>query len=387
MAKTIILAAGSSSRTKKTQDKLLVPINEKPLIYYTLVAFNDHPEIKEIVLVTDKGKMSALKNLVKDYKFNKIKKVVLGGENRYESFKKGLEPIGSPNTIILVHNAANPLVSAKEITNCIAAVKKHGAAIVAHKASSTIKEVASGKVLKTHDRSKIWKAQTPQASTLQNLKKAIEHAEKNSLSPTDEAMLLEAIGTPIKVIKAHENNFKITFDSDIKRLKAILGEKPKNYLVGIGQDSHIFEEKKKGLVLGACKFLDEPKLKANSDGDVLLHAISNALSQAIGEGSLGLFADKMCKEKGIKDSTKYIKKILNKVKRKGFKINNLGIMLECKKPKIDPISHELKSSLSSLLNIEPAQIGITATSGEHATLFGQGHGIQCFAIVSIIKSD
>jgi len=107
--------------------------------------------------------------------------------------------------------------------------------------------------------------------------------------------------------------------------------------------------------------------------------------QTISEKSLGSFSDDMCLNKGIKDSRKYVEKVLEKIRRKGFQVNNIGLMLECKIPKIDPISAEMKASLAEILDIPVHRIGITATSGENLTSFGKGKGIQCFCIASIKK--
>ena len=101
--------------------------------------------------------------------------------------------------------------------------------------------------------------------------------------------------------------------------------------------------------------------------------------------SLGFYADKIC-ENGVKDSKKYLEIVLKKLRQQKFKINSLGLMLECKIPKIDPLVPKLKKSLAAILEIDTRRIGITATSGEHLTLFGAGRGIQCFAIVSLLKA-
>jgi 2-C-methyl-D-erythritol 2,4-cyclodiphosphate synthase len=200
-------------------------------------------------------------------------------------------------------------------------------------------------------------------------------------------MMFEAIGQKTAYVLSHDHNFKITTNADYQKLKSILGEKPEDFIVGIGQDSHEFEASKSAktcLVLGGVKISSEPKLKANSDGDIILHALFNAISQALGEKSLGFYADEKVKE-GIKDSKKYIEIILKKAHKQGYKLNNVGLMLECSHPKIDPISHEIKTSLSKILDLPSAKIGITATSGEALTPFGKGQAIQCFAIVSLVK--
>lgn len=377
MNHAIIVAAGKSERFGK-QDKLLIEIAGKPLVYYTIMAFNDHPEISTITLVVNRQNASEIKKIVKKYRFPKVQKYVLGAKTRQESVKKGLASLKADlEDIILVHNGANPLPSEQEISLAIKKTKKTGSCIVGHFLTSTIKELDNEHVLKTHDRKKLFAAETPQCAKFGILKIALEKAQ----NCTDEAMALEFVGQKIAFVEADENNFKITTKKDLAHLKAILGERPTNFLVGIGQDSHEFDTKK-GLTFGGLKFPQEPKLKANSDGDVILHAIFNAISQAIGEKSLGFYADKEFK-KGIKDSRKYLEIMLKKIARKKLKINSLGLMIECKTPKIDPLVSSLKKSLSKILALPLHRIGITATSGEGLTPFGQGRGVQCFCIISL----
>jgi len=389
MSTAIILAAGSSRRFSKKEDKLLVEVAGKPLIYYTLFAYNDHASIDKILLICSSKNRASLKSLVKKYAFQKVFKVATGGKTRQESLGlalQELEKIGpEKEDIVLVHNGANPLPSFREISEVIEKSATVGACISGHPVASTIKEVKGGHVLKTHNRKKLFAAETPQACKYHLLKTAYEHAVKNNLEATDEAMMLEAIDQKITFVKADPDNFKVTTGADINRLKGILGDDLKDYLVGFGQDSHLFEEDKLGLSLAGLYYKDQPKLKANSDGDVILHAIFNAVSQAIGDLSLGFYADPLC-AKGIKDSTRYLRPLLNKLKRKKLKLNNLGLMIEAKKPLIDPITKQLKESLSSILDLDTKKIGITATSGENAGIFGEGLGVQCYAIVSLKKS-
>ncbi len=154
-------------------------------------------------------------------------------------------------------------------------------------------------------------------------------------------------------------------------------------LIGLGVDSHRFEEQKtKPFVLGGVEF-DEPlSMKANSDGDLILHALCNAIGSAIGEGSLSNYADKMCLEQGIKDSKEYLKFILKEAEKKGWKVKQVVVSLECKKPKIEVKREKIQESLAKLLNVKKEKIGITATSGEGLTDVGRGDGIYC--IVNIL---
>lgn len=150
----------------------------------------------------------------------------------------------------------------------------------------------------------------------------------------------------------------------------------------IGQDSHRFsEEKGKPLILGGIEF-EGKSLLANSDGDVVLHAITNAVSGITGVNVLGSIADEMCK-RGITDSKEYLKEAM---KYLDYEIANLSISIECKTPKISPRIKEMKDSIANLLNITEDRIGITATTGEGLTAFGQGLGIQVFCIITVKRS-
>lgn len=383
----IILGGGKSSRMGKGGDKLFLPIHGKPLIYYTLMHFNDHPEIDEIIVAIGKKNQAKLSEMVKQYRFKKVKQIVLGGTKRQESFFNAFNALPKKikkDDIVLVHNAANPLVSSHEIAETIHHSKDVGACIVGHFINATVKEVSGMHVLKTHNRDQLFAAETPQAAKYGNFLRAIDAAKKRNLNVTDEAMLLEAIEQKIVYIEASENNFKITREVDFNKLKAVMGELPEDIRVGIGQDSHEFDKTLKGLMLGGFLIPDQPKLKANSDGDVVLHAIFNAISQAIGERSIGFYADKIC-EKGVTDSSKYLEVILKKAKKQGWRINNVGVMIECAKPKIDPLNSKIKKSLAAILDVDSAKVGITATTGEKLTSFGKGLGVQCFAIVSLVK--
>ena len=156
--------------------------------------------------------------------------------------------------------------------------------------------------------------------------------------------------------------------------------------VGLGQDSHRFEAEgsSKPLILGGVVFPGHPGLDANSDGDVVLHAIFNALSQAIGKRSLGIYADPMCAQ-GITGSREYLKVALDMVRAAGYTVNNVGVSIEARRPKIEPRAAEMKTSLARLLAVAEDQVGITATSGEGLTAFGRGEGIQVFVIASLVR--
>jgi len=152
--------------------------------------------------------------------------------------------------------------------------------------------------------------------------------------------------------------------------------------VGIGQDSHAFEkEVTKKCVVGGVLFEDAPGLSADSDGDVALHAICNAISSITHVPILGDIAPKLCKQ-GIVDSRAYVQKALETLPSQ--KIAHVALTIEGKRPRFQARAKEIRTSIASILNIDVEKIGITFTSGDYLTSFGKGEGLQCFCILTTI---
>ena len=151
--------------------------------------------------------------------------------------------------------------------------------------------------------------------------------------------------------------------------------------VSIGQDSHKFnfEEKNKPLILGGIIFEKSPAIEANSDGDVVLHAITNAVSGITCKNILGKISDDMCRS-GITDSKEYLKEALKYLQEK---IVHLSITIECLVPKISPKVEEMRKYIANILDIRENQVGITATTGEGLTEFGKGNGISVFCVLTV----
>lgn len=151
----------------------------------------------------------------------------------------------------------------------------------------------------------------------------------------------------------------------------------------IGQDSHAFEpeDSKKPLILGGIKIDGVPGMKANSDGDVVLHAVTNCVSGITGHNILGKIADDMCKS-GITNSKYYLAEALKSLPSHA-KIVHLSVSVECLRPKLAKHIEEMRQSLAALLNTDVANVCITATSGEGLTAFGQGLGISVFAVLTV----
>lgn len=151
--------------------------------------------------------------------------------------------------------------------------------------------------------------------------------------------------------------------------------------VAIGQDSHKIDEQnqEKKLMLGGVEFQEDYSLLGNSDTDVILHAITNAISGISCQNVLGKMTDEMC-QRGITDSEEYVKEALKYLKEK---IVHLSITIECLRPKISPKIEEMRKNIGRILKIKENQIGITATTGEGLTECGKGNGISVFVILTV----
>lgn len=374
----IILAAGSSSRAG--QNKLWADVYGKPLWTLSAETFYKHPKIDRVVIVTPRGESfrftKAIESWGWDIGYSDQKMAIIddGGDTRMRSFKNGVDYIIiddlernlTSEDIIIDHNAANPNVTAEEITAVIEAAKLHGAAAVAHPVVDTVIQIMAGEDFATNswNRDNLRLMQTPQSvrgNVIQNL-----FSHKVLRDTTDlTTALVEHI--PVKILPANPKNKKITYAEDLAALTA---------QTFLGEDSHRFSSGGQ-LVLGGLTIAELPALEANSDGDVILHAIGRALAQACGE-NFSEVADPLMLS-GDSNSRDYIDPFLEEVK-----IQQVSLSLECARPKIDPIEPALKKSLSEILKVDESQIHLSAHTGEGLTPFGLGEGIRCLAIVRAI---
>lgn len=157
----------------------------------------------------------------------------------------------------------------------------------------------------------------------------------------------------------------------------------------IGQDSHKFvlENEKKALILGGLEIPDYPGLAGNSDADVLLHALTNAISGITCKPILGLIADELCLEHGITDSKAYLEIALADLEDLGYKLLHISFTVQAKKPKLLHFINSIRKSIANIVDLEDKQIMLTATSGEGLTAFGRGEGIETFCIISVIPIE
>jgi len=224
----IILASGLGRRMKRDKNKVFLTINRKPIIWYAVEAFERSKKIDSIIITSKQGDLKSMQELVKKYKWKKVRGIIKGGRERQDSAYAGLKFAFQKKSlkkddVLIFHNGANPFVTSAEINAVIEAAKNYGAAAVAHPTKDTIKEVNEKmEVKQTLDRSKLWNMQTPQAIIAPLALRAFEWAEKEKFIGTDDISLVEKIGKKTVVVLASENNFKITNPLDLALAKIII---------------------------------------------------------------------------------------------------------------------------------------------------------------------
>lgn len=195
--------------------KSLLPIAGVPMIIHTLRKFDAAKLVDEVVIVTSEALLSQLPELIQSHGIRKVTAVVLGGKERQDSVRMGFEACDPDHCeVVLVHDAARPLVSPDEIDATVLAARKNGAAILGAPLKETIKQVENTQIVKTIDRSVLWGAQTPQAFRYEIFARAVAESLHHDFLGTDEAAIVERTGTTVTMVRGSYRNIKVTTPED-----------------------------------------------------------------------------------------------------------------------------------------------------------------------------
>lgn len=216
----IILSAGSSTRFGGTTKKQFYLLKGKPVLYYSLKSFNEAKAIDEIVLVTAKEDIEKVKQFVLENNFSKVKLVVSGGDTRQQSVKNGLDAIKESNGIVLIHDAARPLVDEEIINNLIKALDNADGATPALKVFDTIVKANNNELVSYENRDELYRIQTPQAFKLDVIKLA--HESFLGENATDDSHLVKQLHKKVVIINGKEKLRKITKLEDTDALEAYI---------------------------------------------------------------------------------------------------------------------------------------------------------------------
>ncbi len=209
---------------KSSQNKLLIPLDGNPILVYSLKVFIQSPSVEEVILVVPPGKKKEYAVLLAPFfKGKKEINLVEGGGRRQDSVWNGVKMVSPQTEVVLVHDGARPFVSEKMIHDSVAAALEVGGCVVGVPCKSTLKECDEKQfVLRTPSRDHLWEIQTPQTFQVGLLKQAFKEADQKKLEVTDEGMLLEALGHPVKVVLGEYTNIKVTTPEDLLLAELIL---------------------------------------------------------------------------------------------------------------------------------------------------------------------
>lgn len=226
MNAAIILAAGKGTRMNAGMNKQFIHINSKPLLAHTLKIFQNCKAVDSIILVAGKDELELCREQIVDaYGFSKVDRLVEGGNERQQSVYNGIEQLGDKCEVVVIHDGARPIISEDIIERCIEGAKAFGAVSAGMPAKETIKILdADGFVEYTPNREKVWVTQTPQAFRTEIIRKAHENAQREGISGTDDAYLVECLGLKVRMEECSYENIKVTTPEDIILAEIILNK-------------------------------------------------------------------------------------------------------------------------------------------------------------------
>lgn len=386
----LIVAAGRGTRASRYAldgPKQYVPLHRVAVITHGMRTFLRSPHIDKLQVVIHPEDIAAYEESLADLvgvHERKILPAVFGGETRQSSVLLGLEAIESlsPGSV-LIHDAARPCLSSSLIEAICTELKRNKAVLPALPVGDTLKRVEANIVQTTVDRSGLWRAQTPQGFHYGDILKAHKAVQKrDDLTFTDDASIAEWFGLKVAVIMGHETNIKITTAEDFKRGELFL-QQELDVRIGNGFDVHAFEEGQE-ITLCGVTFPFEKQLKGHSDADVGLHAITDAIYGALGEGDIGTHFPPSDPQWSGVASDVFLKHAVDRVAARGGRLSNVDVTLICEAPKIGPHSAAMRQSIADITGLRLDQISVKATTTERLGFTGRGEGISALASALVV---
>jgi 2-C-methyl-D-erythritol 4-phosphate cytidylyltransferase/2-C-methyl-D-erythritol 2,4-cyclodiphosphate synthase len=391
-ANVIIPAAGTGQRLKTADGqkrgplpKQFMTIDGLPMVYHVLLKFAEIRSASKIIVATKQEYFHHFSGRHMERLGLKNVLVVEGGRERVDSVHAALREVDEDADLVIIHDAARPFIDPRDIERVIAVAKKKGAAILARTVVPTVKQVGkNAKIVSTIDRNTLKLAETPQVFAREVIMRAHEKYARGEIkgAVTDDAYLVEHCGGEVWCVEALSPNTKITNKNDLNMVRK--GGEDMNIRIGSGFDTH-------RLVSGRALFLGGVKIPFNkgclghSDGDVLIHAMIDALLGAVGTKDIGeYFSDKNRKYKDI-SSLVLLKRTREIIKRKHFTIGNIDTTLICEKPHIQKHKPAMIEQLAECLQISKDKISIKGKTKEGMDSEGQGFSISAYAVALVVK--
>ncbi len=385
----VIPAAGRGSRFESAQargPKQYAPLRGATVLEWSLAPFLREPRIAGIVVVI----------AADDTRFGELGvvaapqlRVAYGGANRQDSVLSGLTalaPDAAPDDWVLVHDAARPCLTAVDLTALIDALESprevplHGV-VLAAPVVDTVKRERAGSAVDTVDREGLWRALTPQAFGYARLHQALDEVVRRGLAVTDEAQAMERLGLPATLVRGSAFNIKVTRAEDLSMAETILnGAEQTRMRIGQGFDVHAFGAGDH-VVIGGVRIEYSRGVVAHSDGDVVIHALCDAVLGALGLGDIGQhFPDTDPRYRGA-DSRVFLREVAQKIQAAGLRLVNADITVLAEAPRIGKYRSAMAENLAADLGVPAAVVNIKATTTEQLGFIGRSEGLAASAAV------
>lgn len=370
----VVPAAGAGARAGFSKNKLLTFFRGEPVLYRTVSALSACESIGEIVIAAAKRDIAEISAMFE--KFANVR-AVCGGDTRTQSVLFALRACDSPD-YVLIHDGARPFVTQKILSDCIETVRAHGSAVCALPVTDTIALCAEEKIGSIPDRSALYALQTPQAFSYAEILAAYEKIGGETF--TDDSGVYAKFVAPPQIFAGDVKNKKLTFREDF--LSAPLPA-PR---VGVGIDTHAFGKAQDHIVLGGARIPSESGLIAHSDGDVLVHAVMDALLSAAALPDIGHFFPDTDPAFADADSLRLLERVRDLLSEKGFAPRNVSAAIQAERPRLQKYIPAMRENIARALRISPDDVGLSAGTNEGLGYVGEGKGITVTAYVSLMET-
>ena len=373
----LLMAAGSGTRFGAAQPKQYLPLLGRPVIRHAAEALLAEGLVDTLLPVCAAGEEARIAALLDGLP---VLPAVAGGATRQASVRAGLEALaGRVPEVVLVHDAARPVVPRGTIAALLEALQGAPGAIPAQPVADTLKRGDGTAIRETVPRAGLYRAQTPQGFRFGTLLAAHRAASGEA---TDDAQLLELAGERVMLVAGSETNVKITFPEDLERVAGQLQGRliPR---VGTGFDVHRTEAGRRMVLCGVvvpCEF----GLEGHSDADVGIHALCDAIYGALAEGDIGRWFPPSEMRWKDADSAQFLRHAAGRVAARGGVIANVDVTILCERPKIGPHREAMQARLAELMGVDPAIVGVKATTTERLGFTGRGEGIAAQAAAMVL---
>lgn len=373
----LIVAAGRGSRAGAGAPKQYRALGGEPVLRHTLRTFSSHPAIDHVLTVIHPDDRDAYEAAAAD--FPKLVSPCFGGETRQASVRLGLETLQTLKPrYVLIHDAARPFVSALLIDRVIEALASHAGALPSLPVVDTLRRTNAGIAGEIIPREDLMRAQTPQGFHFEPILQA--HRKLQDRQVTDDVALATETGLQVAAIAGDEDNFKITTMDDLIRAERLLTFS--EIRTGMGYDVHRFGPGDH-VMLGGIPIPHEKGLAGHSDADVGLHALTDAILGALGQGDIGVhFPPSDPQWKGV-SSDIFLRHAAMLARKAGARLSHADLTFICERPKIGPHAQAMRQRIAEILGVEVERVSVKATTTEGLGFTGRGEGIAAQAVATL----